>query len=305
MFRFPTGWLAFALVSGAAALHPGHRLEALQANDPGTAGSQTRKATLKPAALKPPDIPLSHDEVQIERHMLVLANESRQRTGAAPLTLDEGLTTAARLHAQAMVAAGHLSHQFDGERSLQQRIFDSTTLHVDQVAENVALDDDAEHGHEHFMLSPAHRANLLNPAYNVAGLGVVRSGSELYIVEVFGHAVASYAPEELKDRIAASLNQARRQAGQPNLKRNDLNSATAEAAACSMAQANSLETPEARNFSAGTTAFRYTGSHPETLPRGAEGAIADRNLQRVAIGTCYARTVTHPTGAYWVVVAMQ
>ncbi len=57
-----------------------------------------------------------------------------------------------------------------------------TRTQLDQEGENVALDYDAEKGHEHLMLSPPHRANLLNPEYKVIGLGVVRSGDRLYIV---------------------------------------------------------------------------------------------------------------------------
>ncbi len=287
-------------------MQPGARLKALQSEGTGSSGAPARKATLKPVGLNAADIPRSQDELQIEQQaeqqLLVLVNESRQRAGAARLTLDEGLSNAARLHAQAMIAAGQMSHQFDGERSLQQRIADSTSLQFDREAENVTFASDAEHSHEHFMLSPAHRANLLNPAYNVAGLGVLRSGGQLYVVEVFGHAVAGDGPEEMKNRIAVAVNLARRDVGQLDLKRNDL--PAADDAACSMAHADKLDTPEARSFSVGSTAFSYTALHPETLPRGMEHAIANHNLQRVMIGTCYGHSVTHPTGAYWVVVAM-
>ncbi len=64
------------------------------------------------------------------------------------------------------------------------------------------------------MLSPPHRANLLNPAYNVVGLGVVRSGDRLYIVQDFGHALPNYSAAEVKDRIAATVAQAAA-SGQP------------------------------------------------------------------------------------------
>jgi uncharacterized protein YkwD len=58
---------------------------------------------------------------QAEQQLLQLANEARKRAGAPALHLDEGLTTAARTHAEVMAQQGQLSHQFDGEPSLPNR----------------------------------------------------------------------------------------------------------------------------------------------------------------------------------------
>ena len=96
------------------------------------------------------------------------------------------MSQAARAHAEAMFAARQLSHQSDGEPSLPRRLAAATRTQLDQEGENVALDFDAAQAQQHLMLSPPHRANLLNPAYNLVGLGVVRSGDRLYIVQDFG-----------------------------------------------------------------------------------------------------------------------
>ena len=87
---------------------------------------------------------------------------------------------------------------------------------------------------------PPHRANLLNPSYNVVGLGVVRSGDRLYIVQDFGYALPNYSAAEVKERVAAAVNQRRHQARQHELPRLDL--PVADDAACSMAQADKLGT---------------------------------------------------------------
>src|SRR5277367_1502335 len=194
--------------------------------------------TLKPVAAKAADIPFSDYDSEAEQVLLQLANQARKQVGAPQLTLDAGLAQAARKHAEAMFAARQLSHQFEGEPSLPQRLGSATNTNLDQEAENVALDSDAADGHKHLMLSPPHRANLLNPAYNVIGLGVVRSGDRLYIVQDFGHALPNFSAAEVKERIAATVVQARRQASQPDLVRSDL--PDADAAACSMAQADKL-----------------------------------------------------------------
>ena len=205
MRRAPRLLLAFLLGTGAATVH------APASNRAAPASQSAQKATPKAAGAKIPDIAFNDSEMQSEQQLLVLANQSRRQAGASPLSLDVGLTHAARIHAQAMLEAGQLSHQFDDEPALPQRLAATSNLQLEQEGENVALDYSAEGGHQHLMLSPPHRANLLNPAYNVVGMGVVRSGDRLYIVQDFGHALPNYSSAEVKDRVAAAVNQMRRQ----------------------------------------------------------------------------------------------
>jgi uncharacterized protein YkwD len=276
MYTFPKLLLAFLLVTAAA--------------------------TMEPVAAKTP-VPSSDYEVQAEQQLLVLANQSRKQAGVLPLTLDAGLSQAARTHALAMLKAQQLSHQFEGEPSLPIRLAAATHLQLDREGENVALDYSAAGGHEHLMLSPPHRANLLNPAFNVIGLGVVRSGDQLYIVQDFGHALPNYSPAEVKDRVAAAVRQMRLQASQPELLRRDL--PTADDAACSMAHADKLGTSFVRQLAVRGTVLTYTTLHPETLPASAGHAIGSRALHSFSVGACYSRTETYPTGVYWVALSLE
>ena len=295
--------LAFLLGTGVATVHPAVRLMASEAEGLEPSGQATQKATLKTASENPADIPFRDADSSAEQQLLTLANQSRRESGAPPLALDPGLSQAARIHAQAMVDARSLSHQFTGEPSLPQRLAATASLLLDQEGENVALDYDAEHGHEHLMLSPPHRANLLNPAYNVVGLGVVRSGDRLYIVQDFGHALPNYSATEVKDRIAAAVGNMRRQSGQPELQRRDL--LVADEAACSMAQADKLGTLPVRKLAERFTVLSYNSLRPETLPNGAAHAIGSKTLQSFSIGACYGRTGTYPSGVYWVVLSLE
>ncbi len=267
---------------------------------------ELKPAALKPAAAKAADIPFPgsgnpESEPQVEQQLLMLANQSRRESAAPPLALDAGLSRAALMHAQAMLEAHQLSHQFDGEQSLPQRLAAMTSLQLDQEGENVALDYSAAGGHQHLMLSPPHRANLLNPAYNVVGMGVVRSGDRLYIVQDFGHSLPNYSVAEVKERIAATVNQMRRRAGRAALQRNDL--AVVDDAACAMRQADKLQTADAQQL-AQSTVLSFTSLHPDELPGGADHAIASPNLHSFSIGACYGRTETYPTGVYWVVLKL-
>ena len=292
--------LALLLLTGAATIQPASRV---MAQAPGTPGQAIQKATLQPAAAKALDIPFTDYEFQSEEQLLALANQSRRQTGAPPLTLDPGLSQAARTHALAMLEANQLSHQFEGEPSLPVRLAATTKLQLDQEGENVALDYDAVDGHKHLMLSPPHRANLLNAAYNVVGLGVVRSGDRFYIVQDFGHALPNYSPAEVKDRIAQAVSQMRHQNAQPDLPRRDL--LMTDEAACSIAQADTLGTSPVHKLAERATVLTYTSLHPETLPTEGAHAIASRRLHSFSVGACYSRTETYPTGVYWVVLTLE
>ncbi len=302
MLRSPRLLLALLLLTGSATVLPVTRLMASPA-DPTPSGQSAQKVSLKPVAAKAPDIPFHDYEIQTEEQLLVLANESRKQAGAPPLSLDNGLSQAARAHALAMLQARQLSHQFDGEPSLVARLATTTALQLDQEGENVALDYDAEHGHQHLMLSPPHRANLLNPAYNVVGLGVVRSGDRLYIVQDFAHALPNYSSTQVKERIAAAVNRTRHQGGQTELARRDL--LTFDDAACSMAHADKLRTAPVHKLAESSTVLTYTSLHPESLPNGTTHAVLSPTLHTFSIGTCYSRTDTYPTGVYWIVLSFE
>ncbi len=284
----------------ADSIRPSTHLMAASGDDGATS---TSHANLKPASATSPDIPFIEYDSEVERELLDLANQARVQEGAPQLRIDEGMSQAARAHAEAMFAARQLSHQFEGEPSLPERLAASAHSQLDQEGENVALDYDAASAQRHLMLSAPHRANLLNAAYNVVGLGVIRSGDRLYIVQDFGHALPKYSPAEVKDRIALTVTQARHQAKEPDLARNDLSKA--DDAACSMAHADKLGTFPVQQLAQRYTVLTYTSLHPETLPENAKPALASPNLRSFSVGACYGRSETYPTGVYWVVLALE
>ncbi len=295
--------LLLILLGAAGVIHPSVRIMAFSDEGNSSDGKASQQESLKSAAASTPDLPFARFDAKAEHILLELANQSRTQAGLSSLTLDSGLSRAARLHAEAMVAAQRLSHQFESEASLPQRLADATHIQLDQEGENVAFDFNAEDGHEHLMQSPPHRANLLNPAYNVIGVGVARGPDGIYIVQDFGHALPNYSVAEVKERVAATLVQARRQSSQPSLARHDL--ADADDAACSMAHADKLGTFPIRGLARHYTVLSYTSLRPETLPREANGVVSNKSLRSFSVGACYARTETYPTGVYWIVLSLE
>lgn len=299
-----TARFAAALLLGVFPISPRPSAGAADPSDGDRTQKPARQATLKPAAATAaPDIPFSDYDSAVEQQLLDLANQSRTQAGLPALTLDAGMSRAARIHAKAMLAAGQLSHQFDGEASLPKRLAATTRTQFDQEGENVALDFDAAQAHQHLMLSPPHRANLLNPAYNVVGLGVVRNGDELYIVQDFGHALPTFSAAEAKAQVAAAVAQARRRLNQPDLVRHDL--PAVDDAACSMAQADKLGASPVHQLAQRYTVLAFTTLHPEALPANAGSALSSSTLRGFSVGVCYARTETYVNGVYWVVLSLE
>jgi uncharacterized protein YkwD len=233
-------------------------------------------------------------DAEAERRLLELANRERAKAGLPPLQKDEGLTQAAREHGAAMAAQKKLSHQLSGEPNLVHRLAANTKTRLDQAGENVAFAGTVDQAQDSLMHSPPHRANLLNSNYNVAGFSVVRSGSLLYVTQDFGHSLPSRSDDEAEVLVGRSVDRIRSQARLPGLERMD--SGEAADAACAMAKADSLKTPAPRS----RAVVRYTTPQPQTLPGEASRAIGNASVHAVAVGSCYARSATYPTGVYWV-----
>jgi uncharacterized protein YkwD len=275
MARFLIASLAIVLATGVVPLV----VPALHAaQQPATADSQPSPAY----------------DLEAERRLLDLANRERAKAGLAPLQKDEGLTQAAREHATEMAAQQKLSHQLSGEPNLEQRLAANTKIHLDRAGENVAFAGSIDQAQDSLMHSPPHRANLLNAAYNVAGFSVVRSGSLLYVTQDFGHSLPSHSDGEAEVLAGRSVDRVRAQNRLPALQR--LDGTEAASTACAMAEADSLKgaAPRVR------AAVRYTTPQPQTVPAEATRAIVNPSVHSVAVGTCYARTTSYPTGVYWV-----
>jgi uncharacterized protein YkwD len=283
MFRVPIAWLAMVLIGGAA--------PEKEPPQPTSANSVS--------AQQPSPNNSSPFDAEAERELFDSANQARAQAGIAPLQMDAGLTQAARAHAAVMAGQRQLSHQFNGEPSFAERLAANCTLHLDQAGENVSVAGSVEQSHQGLMHSPPHRENLLNPAYNVAGFGVVHAGQSIYVAQDFGHSLPAYSPRQAGGLVSGSIARMRREANLPQLQWMD--SDTAENAACSMARADSLKTVASH----GSYIVRYTTAQPQILPDAAAKVIEDRAVHTFSVVTCSSRTSSYPNGVYWVTLVVQ
>jgi hypothetical protein len=204
-----------------------------------------------------------------EQQVMDLANADRAQQGLAPLKWDPALAQAAAEHAQLMAQQPALSHQYSGEPDLVARA-GGAGAHFRSIAENVALAPSPQALEKEWMNSAPHRANLLNPAMNVMGVGLVKRGGNYYAVEDFADGVAQLGPEQIEQKIGQLLQQKGLQAaGQTQ---------------------DARQTCEMDHGSAGGSAprfvMRWEGSDLSRLPEVLEQKIATGQYHKAAVGAC-------------------
>lgn len=119
-----------------------------------------------------------------EARMLALTNQLRASAGVTALALDGEVSAVARAWAQQMASDGNISHnpnygsQIDGWSSL---------------AENVGMGTGVDAVHQALAASAVHRANLVSPDFTLIGIGVVDTGTMVFVVQNFVRPAAAAA----------------------------------------------------------------------------------------------------------------
>ncbi len=145
----------------------------------------------------PPVTPVADAELET---VFLLVNEERTSRGLPALKRNQRLDIAAQLHAKDMADRDYFSHATPEGQLFDTRIrkagypdISTTTCNCQvfsQYGENIALGQPtAARVVEAWMLSPGHRENILEPAFEDVGYG--RSGA--YWVQDFGKATMLFA----------------------------------------------------------------------------------------------------------------
>ncbi|MFB3917297.1 MAG: CAP domain-containing protein [Terriglobales bacterium] len=246
-----------------------------------------------------PSAVATSEEAQNARALLQMINEERRLVGAPPLVWNDRLAEVAQAHARLLAERKELTHDFPGEPPLRQRMA-ATNLRLDRSGENVGFDSSIAAAHEGFMHSPRHRENMLNPIYNTAGIGVVRRGKMFYITEDFARVLPDMTEAEAQAAVEKSFADLRRSAGQPLLRRVD--NARAHELACSMAHDDELNTSRAMALPGARHVAAYTATQPSQLSPDVVELRNVKDVDRYALGVCFARTPKYPGGVFWVLM---
>jgi hypothetical protein len=119
----------------------------------------------------------------VERMMLDLINAERLRAGVSPLRLEQRLNDSAEDHSAWILAVDTFSHTGANGSSPAARMLDAGFKFQGSWSsgENIAwqsergpdgIADDVAQLHASLMNSPGHRANILNPKFELVGIGV-------------------------------------------------------------------------------------------------------------------------------------
>lgn len=111
----------------------------------------------------------------LEAQMLDLVNGERQKNGLKPLKADPEIAITARKHSADMLAKGYFSHSSADGKMLSDRLR-ADYIVFRAAGENLALAQNLSTAHQGLMNSPAHRANILQPAFGRLGIGILDAG---------------------------------------------------------------------------------------------------------------------------------
>ena len=137
-----------------------------------------------------------------EQYLLAAANQERAVRGLQPLHRDPALARAAAEHAALMAEHSGISHQFAGEPELTSRGAKAGVA-FSLIEENVAEAPTAVQIHDMWMNSDHHRANLLDPSIDAAGISVVQRGGQFYAVEDFAKTTRAIGFADQEAAVAA------------------------------------------------------------------------------------------------------
>ena len=139
-----------------------------------------------------------------EARIFAALNQSRADAGVPPLKLDPKLTEAARKHSLMLAKRHVLSHQFPGEPPLTERLR-AAGLIFTAAAENVGMNTELSDVNDMFLRSPGHRTNMLNPAYDAGGIGIVHVGASYWVTEDFAKLTPALSAQQAENAAAATF----------------------------------------------------------------------------------------------------
>ena len=227
-------------------------------------------------------------------------NASREQAGVSTLKLDPKLTDAAHRHASLLQQHREMSHQFQNEASLPQRL-QAAGVFFSEAAENVGMNSDLDNVNDMFLASPGHRANMLNPAYTHVGIGVVHSGGDFWITEDFAKEPPSLSAEEAADEAARAFEAKWKQAHSVLLKRVTVSGL--HALACETAKGSRLQ---ASTVTLGGEQVRqllaFSTPSPSTLSARIDSIFQITQLRSYAVAVCTPQE-SADRGQFWVLMA--
>jgi Cysteine-rich secretory protein family len=237
------------------------------------------------------------EKLSAEKQIFTQLNHARTESGLPALEWNDQAANAARLHAQALVENGKLSHQFPGEPSPAERI-GTAGARFTLSAENVARTEYLEDVHPALMNSPGHRANILSLKYNAVGVGVVEHQGKIYVTQDFIFLIVTYSEEQFGQAFAETFNESRKANG---IKKLDARADKSLHDAACLTDGDSSKLPSANPDVRSIVVF--TASEPHRLPQELFSRATDPLFHHMDFGVCFRPDQEHGYANFWVVAA--
>jgi hypothetical protein len=240
---------------------------------------------------------------EMERDLQAALNAERTARGLQPLRLASDLVTLARRHSADLAGRNVVSHESAEGTSYQQRLTDAGVASVVN-GENVGRSGTflTPLIHQTFMDSPAHRQNILNPAFDSVGVGVALGDHGTYFVTVdFIKALTPRSTSEIRAMMLGALNRARARTGRAPVVLVDALHTIAEDLA--RARSEGRELPRVPITRVRTSTRFVAGADLDQLA----AALGEERLDGfgfAGIGSAFGRTRDAPGGAYVICVLL-
>jgi uncharacterized protein YkwD len=242
-------------------------------------------------------LPQRPDNSAIEEKLMEWVNKERTARHLNPLRLSQNLRAVAIKHSIDMASQQKLTHLSSSGKSYLDRVLKAELFFI-EIGENVAVSDtfDAAFIHRGFMGSPEHRDNILNPNYDMVGIGVVYSDDQEYFVtQDFSQSLNVLGTDEAEITIKKEINIIRKNHALPPLSFHNV--------------ADSFARRQSRNRATGKPLQNIAGVFGEThvhfittpmlaIPKNISWEIASERYEIGAVGAWFGRLENYPGGTY-------
>jgi len=240
---------------------------------------------------------------EMESVLFSRLNDERRERGLKILLRNPVLDEAARKHAADMAGRREVSHLSSNGKTLARRLEDLSVRFL-TAGENAAFSEtfDASFIHDQLMRSPDHRANILNPAYDRAGLGVVGDlASGYFVVEDLTEELVERPTDEARTEIRAAVDRIRAENKLLPIPPDELHEPFADALAAK--KAAGLPLPEIPRSWGAVRILVLQTPVPDQIPASLENDLSER-YDGLAVGVAFGSDPGHPGGAYTIILAL-
>ena len=246
-------------------------------------------------------LPQRPDISAVEEKLLEWINKERTARDLNPLRFSPGLRAAAIEHSKDMASQQKLTHLSSSGKSYLDRVVEAGLFFI-EIGENVAVSDtfDAAFIHQGFMESPEHRDNVLNPKYDMVGIGVVYSKDQKYFVtQDFFQSLKKQETDEAEKLIQDEITKIRKENALPPLPFHT--------------KAGNFARRQSRNRASGKPLQNIAGFFGEThihvittpmlvIPENISQRIASELYEIGAVGVWFGRLKDYPGGTYLITI---